>query len=154
MCRMIQTEFTVVVIGSEHFHLDKFADDLYERYGVRALITSNLPFAKQMVKGVENAVDRLIFIHLTSPTEDLAKYIAEEYEIPVSDAFAIADDHNYMEMLIDFDNSAPDDLIIITFTGRNGTLDDFLDFCGEAFKSIEESQSKKKGDAYDGEKRS
>lgn len=151
MNRLIQTDFTVVVIGSVYLPLEEFADDLHEKYGINALISSNLPFAKQMVKGIDNAVDDLVFIHLTLPTDDLTRLIAEENDIPMSDAYVVADDANFMEQIIDFDNSTPDDLRIITYTGANGSFEDFVDFCADI---IENEYSKKEEAVYDGEKRS
>lgn len=130
MKRKIDTELTVVIIGSEYLDLEDFAGDLYEDYGINALICSNLPLAKQMVKGIDNAVENLLFIHLMMPTEKLTNKIVEEYQIPYNDAYTLADDVNFTEDIIDFDNTSPDDLRIITYTGESDlSLDRFLDIC-------------------------
>lgn len=132
MKRKIETELTVVIIGNEYLDLEDFAGDLYADYGINALISTNLPFAKQMVKGIDNAVENLLFIHLTMPTEKLANKIAEEYQIPYNDALSIADDITFTEQIIDFDDSTPDDLRVITYTGESGiALDHFLDVCAD-----------------------
>lgn len=132
MRRKINTDLTIVIIGNEYLDVEDFAGDLYEDYRISALITTNLPFAKQMVKGIDNSVENILFIHLTMPTEKLASKICEEYEIPYNDAYTIADDINFTESIIDFDNSTPDDLRIITYTGESGMgMDRFLDVCAE-----------------------
>lgn len=133
MKRKINTEFTVFVIGNEYMDLDDFAGDLYADYGINALTTTNLPFAKQIVDKIDNAVGNTLFIHLTLPTEKLAKRIAECEGVDFEGAIRIAEDINLKEEIIDFDESTPDDLCVITYTGESDTvgLDRFVDICAD-----------------------
>lgn len=132
MMRKINTDFTVVVFGSVYMDPEDFAGELYDQYGINALVVTNLPFAKQMVKGIDNAVDNMIFIHLAMPAEKLAKRIVEMEQLPYEDAYALADDAAFTDEIIDFDNTTPDDLRVITYTGESEMdLDHFLDICAD-----------------------
>lgn len=124
------TSPVIVILGSEYLHPEKAAYWLLKHHDIDSLVIKSVTFAQMMVKEVYNAEWNLIFIHLRMPTDKLAKQIAEEHKIPYGDAFDIAEDVNFQETLVDFDDNTPENMVVITYTGESDlTMVDFIDTC-------------------------
>ena len=125
----------IVVCGSEYSATREVAKNLELRDRVMemndVIVVNDIFFVKRMVKAVEDANNKLLIIHMNLPKDKLVKRIMMLHpNVPLEDAQEIAEDDTKIEAWCDFDNSIPDDMMLITYTGEsNIPIEQFCDIC-------------------------
>ena len=125
----------IVVCGSEYSATREVAKNLESRDRVMemndVIVVNDIFFAKRMTKAIEDASNKLIIIHMNLEEDKLIKRIMDTHpNVPYEDAAWIAKDEAKIEIACDFDDSIPDDMMLITYTGEsNIPIERFCDIC-------------------------
>lgn len=149
----------IMVTGSMYSGTNEVAEDLEARETITSkhevIVVNDIWFAKRMTEQIENASEKLIVIHMCMEEEKLAKRIMDEYPaVPTQDAAWIAKDEMITETACNFDETIPDDMMLITYTGEsNIPISKFVDICeslinGEPIMEFETRTTLEETDGY------
>ena len=132
-------EADVFITGTPYCHIAEFAEELYDRYGIRAAATGDVKAAKRLISEIHDSSEQMIFIHIALPAEKLAAVIETDYGLSADEALAIAEEAEMTERIEDFDETVPDDVAVITWAGETErSLDQFVCICANMIGFIQD----------------